>query len=514
MSILATSRALHLALLTLLGVALLTLAWVGFIGSDDINYRSGAIGWLTEGWYVPSTHWDARNTVTLPAAAAIALLGDTEFAVVAPSALYFLLLVALTYAKLGALMPQVHAAAATALLATIPVFSIHAGTVSADLAEAFWAIVGFWLVVQGTRNTRAAPLNMVAAGIAIALAFMGRETVVGLILFIGILMLAGYRIDRRLYWYAGLGFLLVVGLEAIYYAVAAGDPLRRIRIILSASSVADRVTGLPPFTLDDSGALRVWNPIDSFLLFLTKHNFGLVYYVLIPICALIFRDAARITRRGAVLPEWWDQARLAVIAGVVWTLFAAFALYRIKILSRYYIVPTYLFTIATALWVSHVLIPRRRHLVALLIVVGIVVNLLCISVDNNNPRPGERALVAYLARSSGTVKTDPLTAFRAQQFSAWANLDGTRIQSGPPQPGDIFLRNPHTLGHANRFMPATEIPLYAARPEWERLWMAADEPPLIGRLVAKLGLDRLVPPAYRSKLIGPRPEVVVYRVPN
>jgi 4-amino-4-deoxy-L-arabinose transferase-like glycosyltransferase len=514
MSILTTSRALHLALLILLGVALLMLAWVGFIGSDDINYRAGAIGWLTEGWYVPSTHWDARNTVTLPAAAAIALLGDTEFAVVAPSALYFLLLVALTYAKLGTLMPRGHAAAATALLATIPVFSIHAGTVSADLAEAFWAIMGFWLVVQGTRNARAAPLNMVAAGIAIALAFMGRETVAGLSLFIGILMLAGYRIGRRLYWYAALGFLLVVGLEAVYYAVASGDPLRRIRIILSASSVADRVTGLPPFTLDDSGALRVWNPIDSFLLFLTKHNFGVVYYALIPICALIVRDAARATRRGAAVPEWLDQARLAVIAGIIWTLFAAVALYRMKILSRYYIVPTYLLTIATALWVSHVLIPQRRRLVALFLVAGIVVNLICISIDNNNPRPGERALVAYLARSSGMVKSDPLTAFRAQQFIAWSKLDETRIQSGPPQPGDVFLRNPHTLRHANRFMPETEIPLYAARPEWERLWTAIDEPPLIGRLLAALGLGQFVPPAYRTKLIGPRPEVVVYRIPN
>ena len=57
----------------------------------------------------------------------------------------------------------------------------------------------------------------------------------------------------------------------------------------------------------------------------------------------------------------------------------------------------------------------------------LAVNLLCIEVENKDPRFGERALVQYLGVSNTPVLTDPYTARLTKYFCHWEQADCSRI---------------------------------------------------------------------------------------
>ena len=68
----------NLLFLAVLGVAVLSFAWVGHIGSDDQIYLEAAEKWLTEAPVVGDSHWANRLTLVLPLAGVIGLFGAAE----------------------------------------------------------------------------------------------------------------------------------------------------------------------------------------------------------------------------------------------------------------------------------------------------------------------------------------------------------------------------------------------------------------------------------------------------
>src|SRR5580704_15828454 len=62
--------------------------WVGFLGSDDTLYWAGAGGWLAHVPYLGNTHWALRHTLVIPMAITRGLLGDGLPALLLPSLLY------------------------------------------------------------------------------------------------------------------------------------------------------------------------------------------------------------------------------------------------------------------------------------------------------------------------------------------------------------------------------------------------------------------------------------------
>ena len=273
---------------------------------------------------------------------------------------------------------------------------------------------------------------MLLAGVSAAFGFSAHELTLGLLLFYGLLFILGVGIKRNEYWLMAVGFLVIIGIECVYYWVMTGDPLYRFTLVLEGAVVQDRVE-VGFLEIADSGSLHVWDPIDPILMFFTNHYFGLLGFLMIPAFGWVLTE----DRHSQSLPL--KLARLLLCLGVVWFLLAAIELRNIKLLPRYYMVPAYSFFVASAIWVYVKIWPQRRKLVAAGIVIFALINLGLIFLDNKNPRFGERALVEYLGKSDGSIYTDPLTAHNAEFFCKWASQDCGRVIAAPPVSGSTFF---------------------------------------------------------------------------
>lgn len=505
-------HSLALAALALLCSFLLWTTWIGFYASDDIYYYEGGKAWITTAWHVPRGFGEVRTTVTLPISLSLLIFGDSEFSAALPTCLYMVGAVLITYWRLSTLVPSSHAFVASVLFATLPVLVLESSFPSADLAELFWITVAFWCFVAATRDGKGNPWTLVAVGVAAALAFTAHETVLAFLLFLGLLFVAGYRISRWRYWIMAIGFLAVIGAEVLYYAVAAGDPFYRFNLAVYGYSVSVDREVVPPFTYDSAGTLRIWAPIDSLVMALTRHNFSIAYYIMIPSIGLLGSLILGRWRARESLPEWMDQAMLAAILGVVWFAFAAAVLYRIALLARYYLPPTYFLLVASSLVISHVVLRWRPLLTASAIALLLAASIAAISVANKSPRGGERAVAAYLMSNPGPLYTDPYTATRSQWFVRWAQQDFGRVTGAPPRLGDRFLYNPQNVTRPNRLLKASDLPLYRPSTAWPVIWKSEVSPPLIGRVLGAMGLAGIFPPTIREKLIDPKPPIIVYQV--
>ncbi len=63
---------------------MLGFAWVGYLGSDDVTYVTGAYGWLREFPYVGG-HGTIRYLITWPIALSFLILGEGEFQMILPT---------------------------------------------------------------------------------------------------------------------------------------------------------------------------------------------------------------------------------------------------------------------------------------------------------------------------------------------------------------------------------------------------------------------------------------------
>jgi len=503
---------LALAALTALALTMLAIFWTGFLASDDIYYYQGGRAWLTEAWHVPRSFGEVRTTVTLPIAMSLSLFGDSEFAVSAPTCLYMILTVLLMYTALSRLMPASHAFVTSALFSVLPVLVLEATTASADLAEIFWISVAYWSFVAATRDGRGKTSLLIGAGVAAGLGFTAHETVLAFMVFLGVLFLLGYGIPRWRYWLMAVGFFIVIGTEAAYYWFTVHDPLYRFNLLLKGFAISTDRDVVPPFTFDSAGTFRIWPPIDSLVMVLTRHNFALVYFAIIPTLFALFVFARRRRQAGTSLAPWTEQALLAALLGLVWFVFASVILARVALLARYYLPPTYFMLIASSLMISHEVYARRTTLIRCTVAGLFIVCMAAIGITDRNPRAGERAVAAYLQANPGVVVTDPKTAFRSQWFVQWAGQDLSRIADSPPKFGDRYLFNPPNASQPNRLLSAAEVPLYAPASDWPLVWSTQQPAPLIGQLIARLGLASYVPEQIRKKLVEPKPPIHVYEV--
>jgi hypothetical protein len=503
----ASDDRLTLAHYALLGAAVclsLWFAWTGFTASDDEYYALAGVGWLHEFPYVGNHIGTARAVVGIPIALMFGVFGEREFTLVLSTCLFFAATAALTLAMLSRLIGAVGALVACCVMATVPLFALKSTIASADLPELFFVASSFWLFRIGCQREQRVAL-LVAAGVCAGLAFSAHETTVALLIFYGILFLAGHRIPRREYWWMAVGFLSVIAVECVYYAIVTGNPLHRFSLLLKGAAVIDRVdVGIGQ--VGGGGALHLWNPIDPLVMLFFKHDFALLGFVAVP--ALWWAWIAKRTdRSGAV-----TTARLLGGLAFVWFAVAAVALRNMALLPRYYMVTAYCLFVVVALWAGAELWPRRRRLVLAGCALFVGANLLAIYGDNKNPRFAERSLVEYLGVSSGAVYTDPLTADDTDWFCRWAKADCSRLVPSPPTPGAVYFHNPKNADGPTRFVPVERVPLYRVRDGWREIWRKEDARKAAGIVVEKLGLNSLVPPSVLTKLNRPNPTVRVFQV--
>jgi hypothetical protein len=489
----------------------LSLAWVGFIGSDDMEYYLSGRALSGSFWNAAGGFGGMRASVTMPIAFSLRIFGDREWALVLPTVGYALATAAVSVYALARVVPIAVAWLTTVLFWSLPAVAITATMASADVAELFWAVCAFWLVMEacaseGGRQTRL----LVAAGACVGLAFAARETAVALIIWLGAGFLLGLRLPRVKYLWTAAGFLCVVVLECMYYAISVGNPLARFTALVGTRSVTSRMV-VPPFTFDDTGNLRIHDAVDPLVMLLTKHSFGVLYWSLLLLALFIwFRRRARdrqpvpTERSHAVNP-----ALPALALALIWGVFASVVLLKMRIHARYYLTPTYFLMVAAALWwFAHIGTVNKRATALAATAVLFLANALGIWLDNRNPRFAERALAAMALRYDEPIHTDVATAGVARVFLSWNGGQAGRIVDTPPAAGDLAFRVLTGVGAENRQRGAHSLDLGNI----EVVDRRAAEPLLSGSLITQIVAAGMVPGPIARKLTASRSSAELIRI--
>ena len=338
------ARDAALVLVLFLGMAaVLAFAWVGYLGSDDVTYATGAYGWLRQFPYVGG-HGTIRYLITWPIALSFVAFGEGEFQLVLPTICYFAALIAVTYLCMARLLDRATAVVAAILVMTLPLFAVQATTASADITELTFIVASAWLFYIASTAARPFPL-LFASGAAAGLAWLTRETAVALLLFYGLSFLAGYRIKRMHYFVMGAGFFAVWGCELAYLYAMTGNPLYRIFISLHHNSTVTRA-------VDVAGNLFVHQAINPIVMLLVDQEFAVFFSIAIP--AIVLLLAKR------VLPgPYAEIARLWSLLAITWFLFFAVNSSLLPLNPRYVAPTAYGAAIAVAIFLRWLWLERR-----------------------------------------------------------------------------------------------------------------------------------------------------------
>jgi 4-amino-4-deoxy-L-arabinose transferase-like glycosyltransferase len=398
---------------------------------------------------------------------------------------------------------------AAAVVVSFPIAVVSATIPTVDIAELGWAVAAFWLFYGTDSQRRSHGLYSVLAGVCIAAAFSSRETVAAFILVMGIQFLVGHRIPRSRFLLAGIGCVLAIGAEMSYYWIAAGDPLLRFKLLLQGTTGwdGDRPAA-EPFTWDSTGAYRIHWLVDTLVMFVTKHHFGVFYPVILALLAVlcIRPSPSKMTGESPVKAIGRD----ALAMGIVWTLFAIWALLNMKLMGRYYLTPTYFILVGLVLLASNY--EWRSTWVTAIVAILLAGNLIGIAIENRNPKLAERAAAASAREFGISVITDPKTAYYAEPYLNWNGLPRTAIVGRPPRPGDLYLHGVRNTSEPNRFVAAGELASYLPAPSWELVRDYSDRPLVSGRFAEWIRDTKALPAYVESRLTESRSKALLYRV--
>jgi hypothetical protein len=479
------------------------LGYVGFIASDDGSYSEAAIGWLDHFPYVGINHWGLRHAVVLPVALSFWLGGINEMTMMLPTKVYSLLLILLTYGCLARLVERRTALLASALVALTPIFVLPSSP-SDDPVECFFVVASFWAFYFGS-GARPSLALLLLSGICAGLAFVTRETSAIITLFFGILFLLGWRLPRAYFFVIAGGFLAVLAIDTVYLASMTGDPLYRFHISMGA------VTSDNPFHpeigavshdqrgLDSAGLIAAPRLIQPILMLFTAHQFGPLFFFLIPAGLWLWKN------RGRQEPRF-EIARLSGLLGLVWFMTLSYVLVVLYVDPRYYSVTVYSGMLVVALWLRTLSLRRISFGLIALLSVG---DLLMMYLDNKSLMFGEKTLVAVARASDEPIYTDPAT-LNGAKFLLKHIAAGHNVIAGLAPAGGLFFYNssPTRLefygDSVGKFQPLAT---------WTLLRSFNEEPKLSARILRAGGLEGFLPTGVAQKLDPPLHRCSLYRLP-
>lgn len=495
-SALAVSARTLVGLSLVVFIALVTYAWVGYLGSDDVTYADGAYGWLESFPYVGG-HGTVRYTITVPMALSFLALGESEFAMALPTLLYGLGLIAILVLMLHRVLGTAPAAFAALVLITSPVLVTWVSIASVDIIEAFFIFASlffFWSAGKQSGQWR----YLFAAGLLAGLGFLTRETSVFLLAFYGIAFLTGYGIHRLGHFVMAAGFFTVWLAEVAYFFVMTGDPLYRINISLNHDSTIDR-------SIDVAGNVIAHPLIDPLLVMLANQEFAVLFWVVVPASLWLLLSKS-------VSPEIRRITLLFGGVGLVWMLCVGAVQSLLPLNPRYFLISAICASVIVGLAVSESIRLRRVKLAVMLLLLVVSGNLAGIYVENRNHMFGERALTAAIDRYPGDIYTDPLTHRRAELLLKWSG-EAERIKTEAPPPGSLYVYNSLRTESLGGWVPADAVKDYEPQDSWELLETITPESKLAGTIIRAIGLEHFLPGKLKNALFEGHPGVKLYRLP-
>ncbi len=218
----------------------------GFAGWDDLHYVRAAQRWLVEGINLPADHWATRLPYVLAIAAGIRLFGLSDFALMVPNTLLFVVLLLLLW-WIGRHVFDARAALCTAFVAAAtPLFFRMPTTYYPEVMETVCATGATALTLTALRHSsgRTAAILLLAAGLLGGSGILVRQTSLAVPLALSVLIVlcdrlrpdpsgrgraAGGRAAGGILLLA-VGYAVPLLLEALFYLSMTGNPFERLRI--------------------------------------------------------------------------------------------------------------------------------------------------------------------------------------------------------------------------------------------------------------------------------------------
>jgi 4-amino-4-deoxy-L-arabinose transferase-like glycosyltransferase len=466
-------RLLWPALLLVVIVTALAIGWVGYSASDDAAYHAAALEWLHHAPFPGHDHWGTRFPLVLTLAAMIGVVGDGALAMNMTAVLWY---AAFLFAVHG-LASRIGGARtgwlAAMLAGTMPVVIANATTVSCDLTEAVFLLLGIRLIGDAAVE-RDRPWLPIGAGLAFGAAILCRETTSLALFGFAPLFLIGRPVSRRALLVMGLSCAALLAGEALFQYVLTGDPLHRWTLAFHHDSHIDRAANL-------EGNFLVHPAIDPLLVLLVNDDFALLFWLAAAAVAMRFDRSLDAAAR----------ARMIILALLALSAFLLVgALYTKLVLNpRYFVLPAIAAAIVVAVWLDSL----RPTLRAAILALALTANLLMLSVEDAHPRwPAEALVQAGRDHRGQPIVTSPETLHRALLPIGWNGLTG--ITAGPPAPGRFYVST-----EAERPANAIVLARYPAPPT------------MLGRALAATGLASAIPQPIARRLLAPDPTMVLSR---
>lgn len=453
--------------------AALAIGWVGYTASDDAAYYQAAQLWLTHPPVAGADHWATRFPLILSLAGSLALFGSGPAAMAATALGWYLVFLALVRDLASRIAGPRAGWLAVVLMATLPVVVAQATTVSCDLAEASFLILGIRLIGD-TAVGEPGGWRPFAAGLAFGGAILCRETT-SLALFGFVpLFLIGRPVPRRALIVMAAGCAVLIGGEALYQYALTGDPLHRWTLAFHHDNHIDRAA-------NEEGNLLVTPVLDPLLVLLVNDDFALLFWL--AIAAVLSGVRRGLGGEGA-------RRHAILVATACATFLLVGALYTKLVLNpRYFMLPAVAATVTVATWLDR-LRPAPR---AALLAAAVGACLLMLSVENAHPRwPAQALIAAARAHPDIPIHADPETVHRAEMPLHWAGIRS--VSAAPPSAGalDLSLETAVPAG-------ATVVARYPSPPT------------MLGRVFVATGLIGHVPGGIRNRLVAPNPTMVLWR---
>ena len=269
-----------LLLIILLALAVRLRHYTGPIGSDDTWYYLGAYE-IHEGSYEPGdNYWKTRYGMLLPIAASYKVFGTNEFAAALWPMLCSLGAVALCY-FLGKLVVNATTGfLAAALLAFYPLDIHYSGLILPDVPLSFLMAASVLAFLYGSRSEKRAPAFYFLSGALMAVAYSCRSMAVILMPFFGLYVLLFEKKIRPSHFLFAAGFLAVLSIESLYFAIEGLGPLHNFKlnaaaaIAVNSSGECSTSQAYYPTSVFHPEVMRIFGPY--FLLFLPALVFAAI----------------------------------------------------------------------------------------------------------------------------------------------------------------------------------------------------------------------------------------------
>ncbi|TVR77940.1 MAG: hypothetical protein EA405_15415 [Rhodospirillales bacterium] len=464
-------------LIILISLSLFRAVAIGHIASDDMSYIVAARGWLDQEAFVPQSHWTVRHTVTLPMALSFWLFGDGEWQSVLPSLLYSLALVSSVFLIMCRYFGIVAALFGSAALVSTGLYSEIGTGANADVAEALFVLLGLYIFYDSATRKNGRTSRLFAAGLLIGLALLTRETAAAVVATLVLLFLFGSYTARWRYLVVGLGFLVPLVVESLYYVAVGEGAFHRFETVMATA-------GGPELTIagdvrEGTGNITDNRLIGPFAALLINNEFGLIFW---------FASAAGIAflwNRRAQDGHEYGFLWLLMWASLVWVGFLFYIL-GLRPLPRYMVVPLVTAAFMIGPWLAGLFrnVVRRRLSIALLVML-VLAGLLGIDLSNKSPRHPERLLAEWADKYREPVHAEPEFVRRAYNFLRWKGVSPDSVRTEAPNPGDLYalrLERRDAVSDSTD-MRAVDLENAEALDSWD------GNRTLTGRLLGLVGVD-------------------------